>query len=43
MFAKRYMIDYLLLWHIFQTTSVSARWGQLRCIQPQIFSKQVSG
>jgi len=29
MFAERYMINYLLHFHIFQTTRDSARWGQL--------------
>ena len=43
MFAKRYMVDYFLLLHIFQTTSVNARWGQPWIIQPQNFPKQVSG
>jgi len=35
------MINYLLLLHIFQTTSVNARWGQPWLIQPQSFRKQV--
>jgi len=43
MFGKRYMMNYLLLFHIFETTSVNARWRQLWLIQPQSFSKQVSG
>jgi len=36
-------MNYLLLLHIFQTTSVNARWGQFWLIQQQSFSKQVSG
>ena len=39
MFALRYMLDYFLLFHIFQTTSVNARWGQPWLIQPQKLSK----
>jgi len=29
MFAKRYTMNYLVLLHIFQTTGVNVRWGQL--------------
>jgi len=43
MFATRYMMNYFLLLHIFQTTSVNGRWGQPWLIQPQSFPKQVSG
>jgi len=35
-------MNYLLLLHIYQTTSVNARWRQLWLIQPQSFPKQVS-
>jgi len=38
-FAIRYMMNYFLLLHIFQTTSVNARWEQPWLIQPQSFSK----
>jgi len=42
MFSIKYMMNYFLLLHIFQTTSVSARWGQPWLIQPQSLRKQVS-
>jgi len=35
-------MNYFLLLRIFQTTSVNARWGLPRFIQPQSFPKQVS-
>jgi len=37
------MMNYFLLFHIFKTTSVNARWGQPWLIQPQSFPKKVSG
>jgi len=43
MFAKCYMMNYLLFLHTFPTTSLSARWGQLWLIQLQSFSKQSLG
>ena len=43
MFAMMYMMIYFLHLHIFQTTSVNARWGQPLLIQPQSFPKQASG
>jgi len=36
-------MNYLQLLHVFRTTSVSAKRSQLSLIQPQSFSKQVSG
>ena len=42
MFAKRYVMIYFLLLHIFQTTSVNARWEQPWSIQPPSFPKQAS-
>jgi len=36
-------MNYILLLHIFQTTSVNARWGQPWLIEPQSFPKQASG
>jgi len=42
MFAIRYMMNYFLLLHVFQTTSVNARWGRPWLIQPQSFPKCLS-
>ena len=42
LFSIKYMMNYFLPLHIFQTTSVNARWGQPWLIQPQSFPKQVS-
>jgi len=43
MFVIRYMMNYFLLLHIFQTTSVKARSGQPWLIHPQSSPNQVSG
>jgi len=37
------MMNYFLLLHICQTTSVNARWGRPWLIQPQSFPKRFSG